>query len=184
LPSPGNPLAGQGEGWEGSIPNPQLVYLGIGSNQGDRLALLRTAIAHLAPAIHLQRSSSLYESPPWGYLPQPPFLNAVLETTTALEPFALLQTLKAIEQALGRTSGPRYGPRPIDIDILIFDQLHLTHPSLTIPHLRIAERSFVLVPLAELAPNLQLDPAGPTISALRDQRSDRDQVRLVQQQWI
>ena len=135
------------------------AYLGLGSNLGDRHAALARALQLLnrADDILVRRCSTIYETEPWGYTDQPSFLNCVAEITTASSPSRLLETAKAIEQTLGRTAGIRYGPRPIDIDILLYGDaiVDLRVPDLHIPHLRILERAFVLVPLAEIAGNVR-----------------------------
>jgi len=130
------------------------VYLSLGSNLGDRKANLKAAAAALAPIVGVLRASRIYQTAPWGYLDQPDFLNQVLECETELAPLELLAHLKRIEKTLGRQPGVRYGPRLIDLDILFYDQLVVDLPELTIPHPRAAERAFVLVPLADLAPGL------------------------------
>ena len=130
------------------------VYLGLGTNQGDRLANLKAARSALAPSIRLQRASPIYETEPWGYPDQPAFLNQVLEARTSLQPLDLLAYVKDLEVRLGRLPNFRYGPRLIDIDILLYDDLLLDMPGLQIPHPRLAERAFVLVPLVDLAPDL------------------------------
>lgn len=129
------------------------IYLGLGTNLGDRLANLQAACAALPPRVAVRRSSSIYETAPWGYLDQPPFLNQVLEADTRLTPQALLHHIKAIEQRLGRTPNFRYGPRLIDIDILSYGSQVIDQPGLRIPHPHLPERAFVLLPLSELAPN-------------------------------
>lgn len=130
------------------------VYIALGSNLGNRAANLRAAVNALAPAARVQRVSSIYETPPWGFTDQPAFLNQVLRAQTDLEAGALLAALKKLEERLGRTASFRYGPRVIDLDILFFDDEVLELPGLSVPHPRIAERAFVLVPLAEIAPHL------------------------------
>ena len=135
--------------------SPVSAYLGLGSNLGDRKEALARALYLLHDADDLQviRCSTIYETEPWGYSDQPRFLNCVAEVTTASSPARLLETVKMIEKALGRTDGIRYGPRPIDIDILLYGDaiVDLKEPDLQIPHLRIMDRAFVLVPLAEIA---------------------------------
>ena len=129
------------------------VYLGLGSNQGDRDALLRAALTHLADDIRITRVSSVWDTAPVLVEDQPRFHNIAVEGFTRLDPFALLRAVKRIERALGRTPGPRYVPRPIDIDILLYDDLILDTPDLTIPHAQLANRAFALAPLAEIAPH-------------------------------
>jgi len=126
------------------------VAIALGSNLGDRLGNLRAAIAALeAAGIAVVRRSFAWETPPVP-ADQPSFLNAAVLAETSLPPAALLAELKAIEHALGRRPGRRWGPRPIDLDILFYGDLRLEAPELTIPHPRIAERAFVLAPLAEI----------------------------------
>jgi 2-amino-4-hydroxy-6-hydroxymethyldihydropteridine diphosphokinase len=132
---------------------PRQVYLGLGSNLGDRAGYLRRARENLAPEVKLLRASSVYETPPWGYSDQPAFLNQVVEVQTDLEPEALLAKLKGIESELGRVKNFRYGPRCIDLDILFYEHCVYQSERLTIPHPSLAERAFVLVPMNELAPN-------------------------------
>lgn len=128
------------------------VYLGLGSNKGDRMANLRAALERLAPAIAVRKASALYESRPMYLEDQNLFYNMAIHGTTELAPFDLFQFVKAVEQAIGRTVGPRNGPREIDIDILLYDDLILDTSELTIPHPRMHERLFVMAPLEEIAP--------------------------------
>ncbi len=130
-----------------------LVYLGLGSNLGDRDALLRAALTRLEASVRVTRVSSIWDTAPLLVTDQPRFHNIVVEGLTTLDPFALLDAAKAIERALGRAPGPRYGPRLVDIDILLYDELALATPRLTIPHPRLSERAFALAPLAEIAPH-------------------------------
>jgi len=127
------------------------VYLALGTNLGDRPANLRAAIDAFPPPILERRSSRIYETPPWGYTDQPAFLNMVVECGTYLRPELLLGRLKEIEIQLGREPTFRWGPRRIDIDILFYDDIVFQSELLTIPHPRLQERAFVLVPLAEIA---------------------------------
>jgi 2-amino-4-hydroxy-6-hydroxymethyldihydropteridine diphosphokinase len=130
------------------------VYLALGANLGDRAASLRNAVERMGDLVAVERLSSVYETEPAYLLDQPRFLNMALRGHTALDPRALLALLKRIEHDMGRTVGPRYGPRAIDLDILLYDDLALSTDDLTIPHPRMAERPFVLTPLAEIAPEL------------------------------
>ncbi|PFG73994.1 2-amino-4-hydroxy-6-hydroxymethyldihydropteridine diphosphokinase [Tepidiforma thermophila] len=126
------------------------VAIALGSNLGDRLGNLRAAVAALEEAgVAVVRRSFAWETPPVP-ADQPPFLNAAVLAETDLPPASLLAALKGIEHALGRRPGRRWGPRPIDLDILFYGDLRLETPDLTIPHPRIAERAFVLAPLAEI----------------------------------
>jgi 2-amino-4-hydroxy-6-hydroxymethyldihydropteridine diphosphokinase len=130
------------------------VFLGLGTNVGDRAANLEAARLALEPGVHIQEASSIYETTPWGYIDQPDFLNQVLIGETSLEPADLLVFIKKLEREVGRRPTFRNGPRIIDVDILFIDDLVLSLPGLELPHPRIEERAFVLVPLAELAPGL------------------------------
>jgi 2-amino-4-hydroxy-6-hydroxymethyldihydropteridine diphosphokinase len=142
------------------------VYLGLGSNLGDRLVNLQAACSALTPYACIFSASPVYETAPWGYTDQPAFLNQVLGVETDLSPVELMATLKQVEADLGRISSFRYGPRLIDLDILFYDDLVLVTPGLVIPHPRLAERAFVLVPLAGLAPGLRHPVIGKTVSEL------------------
>lgn len=137
------------------------IYLGLGSNLGDRRRFLVVALRLLAERqVFLQRASSLYESAPVGVTQQPSFLNAVVEVETARPPYDLLRTLQAVERALGRRRTQRWGPRTLDIDILLYGPLCLDEPNLQIPHPRMPQRRFVLLPLLELEPNLFIPGVG------------------------
>ena len=130
------------------------VALGLGSNLGDRDANLRAALARLAPAVTIARISAIYDTAPMLVTAQPRFHNIACIAHTTLTPLALLRHTKAVEASVGRTPGIRYGPRVVDIDLLLYDDLVLDTPELHIPHPRIAERAFVLAPLVEIAPDL------------------------------
>jgi 2-amino-4-hydroxy-6-hydroxymethyldihydropteridine diphosphokinase len=138
------------------------AYVGLGANLGDREATIRRAAELLGP----HRLSTIRETEPWGYADQPMFLNAVAEVETELEPGELLARLLEIERELGRErGGQRYGPRTIDLDLLLYGDRIVDEPGLTVPHPRIAERAFVLEPLFELDAGLFLPGAG-SVSAL------------------
>ena len=130
------------------------VYLGLGSNLGDREGNLVMGIEHLARKVVIEQVSSLYETEPVGYHDQPWFLNAIVKGSTELDPWELLHFIKEVESDLGRVSSFPYGPRSIDIDILLYADRVIQTTELTIPHPRLAERAFVLVPLVEIAPSL------------------------------
>lgn len=142
------------------------VYLGLGSNLGDRLLNVKAACSALASYVCIFSASPVYETAPWGYTDQPAFLNQVLGVDTGLSPLELMAALKQVEADLGRISSFRYGPRLIDLDILFYDDLVLETPGLVIPHPRLAERAFVLVPLADLAPGLRHPALGKTVREL------------------
>ena len=131
-----------------------IVYLALGTNLGDRLANLKQALTSLTPQMEVKAKSQVYETPPWGFEDQPKFLNQVIKVNTYLDPEPLLKHLKRLEVALGRKESFPNGPRLIDIDILFYDDLVVNKPSLVIPHPRLHERGFVLLPLTEIAPNL------------------------------
>ncbi|BCP54094.1 2-amino-4-hydroxy-6-hydroxymethyldihydropteridine diphosphokinase [Kaistia sp. 32K] len=142
------------------------AFLGLGSNLGDRAELLRDAIAALdtAPSVRVTRISSLYETPPWGPVPQGPYLNACIGVETSLSPRALLELGLAIERDHGRERAVRWGPRTLDIDLLLYGDEAIDEDGLIVPHPRMAERAFVLVPLAEIAPELTI--GGKTVATL------------------
>jgi 2-amino-4-hydroxy-6-hydroxymethyldihydropteridine diphosphokinase len=140
-----------------------LVYVGLGSNLGDREQTIRGALERLEsdPEIVVVAVSSLRETDPVGYTDQPKFLNGAAALRTELSPHALLERLLQIERDLGRErSGARYGPRTIDLDLLLYGSAEVDEPGLEIPHPRLAEREFVLVPLAELDSDLEVPGRG------------------------
>jgi 2-amino-4-hydroxy-6-hydroxymethyldihydropteridine diphosphokinase len=150
-----------------------LTFIALGSNLGDRMTNLEGARGALQPALHILAQSPVYETAPWGYTDQPNFLNQVIKAETDLTPEQLLATLKSAEVTLGRTPTFRYGPRTIDLDLLLYDDLVMDTPQLTIPHPRLTERAFVLYPLADLTPDLRHPVAGLTIRQLRDRIHDQ-----------
>jgi len=139
------------------------VFLALGSNLGDRLKNLRAAIALLSPAVQPVACSPVYETPPWGFVDQPKFLNLVLQARTQFLPEELLDHLKGIEKTLGRQETFRFGPRIVDLDIIFYDDLVFISERLEIPHPRLANRAFVLLPLAQLAPEISHPIEGLTV---------------------
>jgi 2-amino-4-hydroxy-6-hydroxymethyldihydropteridine diphosphokinase len=139
------------------------AYLGIGANLGEREQTIRRALAALdaEDGVRVVAVSTLRETEPVGYLDQPRFLNGAAAVETELSPVELLQRLLAVERGLGRErSGPRYGPRTIDLDLLLYGDQEVEEPGLTVPHPRLAERRFALEPLAELDPELVVPGRG------------------------
>lgn len=131
-----------------------MVYLGIGSNLGDRFENIKSAIKKIAQLGEISQTSSLWETMPWGCAQQQPFLNCVISLETILSPFELLKRTSQIELKLGRKREQKFGPRTIDIDILLYGDLIINKPNLVIPHPYLHQRKFVLLPLSEIAPNL------------------------------
>ena len=146
-----------------------LAYVGLGSNLGDREALIRQAAVEIGAV----RLSPIVETEPWGYADQPRFLNAVAELETDLTPRGLLDRLLAIERELGRVrAGPRYGPRTIDLDLLLYGDEEVDEPGLTVPHPRLFERLFVLEPLFGLDPGLFVPGRGAVEALIRGLQSE------------
>lgn len=143
-----------------------IVYLALGSNLGNRLANLKNAISNLPPQMEVKKKSLVYETPPWGYADQPAFLNQAVMVKTYLESENLLSHIKRLETALGREPGFQNGPRVIDIDILFYDDVILDSPPLVIPHPRLHQRGFVLVPLNDIEPELVHPVLGKSIGEL------------------
>ena len=147
------------------------AFVGLGANLGDREATLSAAIALLEAldGVHVTAVSEFRETEPVGYLDQPRFLNAAAELETTLAPGELLSSLLDVERALGRTrDGPRFGPRTIDLDLLLVDGIVVEEPGLTVPHPRLHERRFALEPLADLDPEL-IVPGHGTVAQLLHQ---------------
>jgi 2-amino-4-hydroxy-6-hydroxymethyldihydropteridine diphosphokinase len=146
-----------------------LAYIGLGSNLGDRESLIRRA----AELIGATRLSEVRETEPWGYEQQPRFLNAVAEVETELPPRRLLDHLLDVEARLGRERiGPKWGPRSIDLDLLLYGDETVNEPGLVVPHPRLLEREFVLEPLADLVPWLKIPGNGTVHDALAGLQSD------------
>ena len=150
------------------------VYVGLGANLGDREATIRSALELLdaAPDVDVVTVSTLRETEPVGYTDQPRFLNGVAALETRLGPRAMLDRLLEVERALGRSrDGPRWGPRTIDLDLLVHGDEIVDEPGLRVPHPRLAERRFALEPLAELDPGLVVPGAGPVETLLASLQS-------------
>jgi 2-amino-4-hydroxy-6-hydroxymethyldihydropteridine diphosphokinase len=137
-----------------------VVFLALGSNLGDRYGHLRAALERLRERV--------YETEPAYVTDQPRFLNAVLRGRTSLSPLELLAFVKEVEREAGRTAGLRYGPRVLDVDVLVYGDMQVDEPTLRVPHERMAERPFVLVPLAEIAPDLLPPGWSETVGARAD----------------
>jgi len=154
-------------------------YLGFGTNLGDRKKNLAQALNTLndRPDLAVIRTSSIYETEPWGLTDQPKFLNMVAEIATSISPAELLERVKKLEQDMGREDGPRFGPRLIDIDILLLEEHVVEQPDLNVPHASLHERAFVLVPLAELAPGLVHPVLNVTIASLAEKVDGLDGVK-------
>jgi 2-amino-4-hydroxy-6-hydroxymethyldihydropteridine diphosphokinase len=153
------------------------VYLSLGSNLGDRLAHIRRALERLSSAgVKVQRVSPLYKTEPQEFAAQAWFVNCVAEAATDLMPLQLLKALKTTERALGRRPGVSKGPRPIDIDILLYENVVVRSAALTIPHARLSERRFVLIPLGDLAPHLRLPVTQRSVLQMLADTPDRSQV--------
>lgn len=155
------------------------ALIGLGSNMGDRLQFLQRAVMHLDQniGIHVSAVSSVYETAPVGPAAQAWFLNAVVAVDTNLDPVTLLQRTQAIERALGRETTYHWGPRTIDLDILLYGDTQIKTAILTIPHPELCQRAFVMVPLLELAPGLVL-PDRTAVSACLCRLTPPQQVRL------
>jgi 2-amino-4-hydroxy-6-hydroxymethyldihydropteridine diphosphokinase len=144
-------------------------YVGVGSNLGDRELMIWGAVHMLAfnPEVDVVAVSSIRETDPVGVVDQPRFLNAAVAVDTELDPLALLELLLSVERELGRTrDGPRFGPRTIDLDLLLYGEEIVDEPGLTVPHPRLHERRFALEPLAELDPDLAVPGRGPVQALL------------------
>ena len=157
-----------------------LVAFGLGANVDDPLARLVAAVEALAGFTSSLRLGPLVCSTPVSPVPQPDFLNSVALAEASLDPHALLGRIKLLEREAGRRPGPRWGPRPLDVDLLLYDQLVLRSDDLELPHPRLRQRGFVLVPLAALEPALPIPPDGITAAELAASVDTSD---LVPQRW-
>jgi 2-amino-4-hydroxy-6-hydroxymethyldihydropteridine diphosphokinase len=154
-----------------------VVHIALGSNLGERAANLEAAISALPPAVEVTRRSPVYETDPEYVTDQPAFLNMAVRGDTGLEPEGLLRRLKEIERDLGRTPTLRYGPRLIDLDIILFGGRIVDAPGLVIPHPRLAERIFVLKPLSDIAAAVKHPATGETVLQLLEKLGGRTGVR-------
>jgi 2-amino-4-hydroxy-6-hydroxymethyldihydropteridine diphosphokinase len=144
------------------------VYLALGSNRGDREQQLEQARSRLAEAVQIEAVSPIYITEPWGYPDQEDFLNQVVEGKTELAPHELLRFVKEIEEHMGREETFRYGPRVIDLDILLMGHRTCSGPDLEIPHPRMTERAFVMIPLLDLAPDLVIPGQDRTVREIAE----------------
>ena len=160
-----------------------IAYLSIGSNIGNRLEIFQKALQLLDEhnEISVEELSSIYETDPVGYTNQACFLNAVLKISTSLQSEELLQTCLFIESQLGRKREIRWGPRTLDLDILLYNQENIETESLIVPHPRMQERAFVIIPLMELDPNIKLPNVNAALDDILNQIPDKEGVRLWKQ---
>jgi len=160
-------------------PQPATIHLGLGTNLGDREANLARTAAALATieGLELERCSAVYDSAPIGP-EQPRYLNAVIEARCSLAPVTLLAKLQALEKKLGRQPGPRWGPRAIDVDILLWGEFIVAEPLLQVPHLALHQRGFALAPLCELAPRARHPVLNQTIQELLALLPEQDLQRV------
>ncbi|MFN4181895.1 MAG: 2-amino-4-hydroxy-6-hydroxymethyldihydropteridine diphosphokinase [bacterium] len=162
------------------------MWIGLGSNLGDRKAHLVQAVQHLQKYARILRRSSIYLTSPWGYSAQPDFLNAVVEIETTYEPQELLHILKHIEKEMGRKPAGKWHPRAIDLDILLYEDRIVQTKELTIPHPLLSDRLFALVPLSELIPEKVHPLSGKTIEQLRkekEENADGERVEKTHHTW-
>jgi len=154
------------------------VYIGLGSNLGDREAFINQAVEMLSRKIQILSLSSLYETAPLGFAEQPLFLNAVVKADTVLSPQELLNLTQRIEKRLGRRRIQPWGPRTVDLDLLLYDALVLKQPNLIIPHPRLHQRAFALMPLCEIEPLLLHPVLKKPVCLLLQENCQQQSVRL------
>ena len=159
------------------------VYLGLGSNLGNRRANLALALRMLPPLVRVEAVSALYESPPQPPAAPPAYLNAACRVVTGLAPLLLLRHLKQVERLIGRRAAARWAPRPIDLDILLFDDQVIDDPELAVPHPRLAERAFVLRPLLDLDPKLTHPVTKQPLSRLLERVGADALIRVAEPGW-
>jgi 2-amino-4-hydroxy-6-hydroxymethyldihydropteridine diphosphokinase len=159
------------------------AYIALGSNMGDRLDYLKKAILHLESHedITVVNTSSIYETDPVGYTNQDQFLNMAIEVMTSLKPFELLDVCLNIEEQLGRKREMRWGPRTLDLDILVYNQENIETEKLTLPHPRMSERAFVILPLLEIDPNIMLPTMKEPLKSCLQSIPDKEGVRIWKQ---
>jgi 2-amino-4-hydroxy-6-hydroxymethyldihydropteridine diphosphokinase len=170
----------QPEGQQGSVDAMNPVYLSLGTNLGDRFANLQRAVEHLQKHLTVTAVSPVYATEAWGVTDQPSFLNACVAALTELSPRELLNVIKEIEREMGRTPTRHWGPRLIDIDIIFYSHQVVSEPDLTIPHPHVAERAFVLAPLADIIPNFVHPLTGESVQAMLDAVDMADVERLME----
>ncbi|MDN7127331.1 2-amino-4-hydroxy-6-hydroxymethyldihydropteridine diphosphokinase [Pseudidiomarina sp. 1APR75-33.1] len=155
------------------------VYIALGANLGDPVTTLQRLLEHLSvqPELSAIRCSSFYRSKPMGPQDQPDYVNAVFYAETDLAPLALLDYLQQLESQFGRVRGRRWGARTLDLDLLLYNDVTLQHERLQVPHPGLAERDFVVLPLAEIAPELRL-PDGRPVSELRASMASHDLIKI------
>jgi 2-amino-4-hydroxy-6-hydroxymethyldihydropteridine diphosphokinase len=159
------------------------VVIALGSNLGDSLNYLHRALLKMRSLGTILKIASLYKSSAYGFQEQPDFLNTVIVLSTKLKPLDLLKALKKIEMDLGRTRTKRWGPREIDLDIILYDQLKINSDTLTIPHPDFHNRNFVLLPLSEIASELTSPVHKMTVSDLLEKCGDETQITLLDKSW-
>jgi 2-amino-4-hydroxy-6-hydroxymethyldihydropteridine diphosphokinase len=156
------------------------VFISLGTNLGDRTSNLRLAVVELGTIGNVISLSAIYETYPWGFEDQPLFYNQVAKIVTALEPVEILHKLKNVEDKIGRKPSFKYGPRLIDLDILMYDDLELSSTDLVIPHPQMINRAFVLVPLAEINPGLKIPGITESLECLIE-KVGQDGIRKVEE---